>query len=700
MDIFAEQQNTGFDVDLNEMHKDLNPMQREAAMVKDGPCMVVASAGAGKTKTLIHRVATLIAEGVPPTNIMVVTFTTKAAEEIKARLQGMVGDHSQHITAGTFHSVVYQKMLKMYPDSKSLRELNIDTEKCGIMDEDDSKKIMKEVIKSFSKEDQQMAKDMQWTDRNIYAQMSYERSMGRDIEAFRSTISVGDEDEEFKRFTYRVWGLYNQKCRESHGIDFDDILLIVDYMLRQEPHIAEELSRQFRYLMLDEYQDTNRVQMSIMDSIAKHHENIFVVGDEKQSIYMFRAADITVMLGFQKRYPKAKMVNMNGNYRSKSRILTAANASAAAMPNKLTDGQVQAMQDNADEGGVVNIVEFKDDDTEADMICKAVMRDLKAGVDPNEISILYRQRSIRKKLEEQLVMKKVPYRVVGDRSFFQRKEVRDAVSLARFVFRPWDKLAVDRVVENTRFSYSKEALNDSILENRIDAYQALRLASQETLKNSTKPKAFAARIAPFLKYAESIKTGYDYGDPADSIRDGLVHLWNLTLRPGVEAAAQKSSSGDGDLDSRLSAVKHIFDRVKNEIDEGIDIQEILEEMKMMVSSEDKMDRSSKDKINLMTMHASKGLEFENVYIMGMNNVVMPTDNIEPVEVEENRRLVYVGMTRAKKRLSISTADNILLNGQPMKTKRSDFIEEVSKGANIKVVRYQGRYRHNNNGMSR
>lgn len=694
MDIFADQQAPAFKVNLNDLHAELNKEQREAAMVVDGPTMVVASAGSGKTKTLIHRVATLIAEGVPPTSIMVVTFTNKAAKEIKERLERMIGEHAQYITAGTFHSVVFRQMIKKFPDSKTLTNLGIDVAECGILDEEDAKDIMKEAFKTLGPEEKAIAKDMGWGPKKVMETMGYERSMGRDVEAFRKTITPGEDDEVFKNLAYRLWVEYNSGCRRNNGIDFDDTLLIADHMLKQEPALAEDLSREFRYLMLDEYQDTNRVQMSIMDSIARYHKNIFVVGDEKQSIYGFRGSDISVILGFKKRYPNAKLIDLNGNYRSKTAILEAANASAAAMPSKLTDGQVRAMQPNADEGGRVSIVEFQSDEAEAEMIARAIIRDINSGTHPNQISVLYRQRSLRLKLEEQLVMKKIPYRIVGDRSFFQRREVRDIVALLRFTFRPWDSIAGTRVLKNSCLGFSDTMCKKMMYENSANAFSVIQMESCKTLKNTTKPTKKAAILAPYIGLCDSIRKGYEYGDSPQETRQAIALLWDKILRPGVEAAAQKSTGGDSTaMESRVGHVAHVLDRVEADLEAGLDIEEVIDDLTMMVEADEGHDRREETKINLMTLHASKGLEFDNVYMMGLNNVTMPTEGVEPEEIEEGRRLFYVGVTRAKKQLALSSARRIFMNGQPMNTKTTDFVREVERGSSFKRIFHQPQRRH-------
>lgn len=675
---------------LSEMHAELNEFQREAALFVDGAALINAGAGAGKTKTVIHRVATMIHNGVPPTNILVTTFTNKAAGEIKDRLEKMVGDHAQYIIAGTFHSIVFRQMLQRYPESKTLTDLGLDMTECNILDEDEAGDIMKQAMKEALDPDElKMAKDESWTPKQILARMSWERAYARDVRDFGKNIEVGDIDEVFCRIVEKCWAEYNKGCRAVNGIDFADILLLANTMLENEPHIAEELARTHSHITIDEFQDTNVVQKNIMFKLGKLNGNIVPVGDWRQAIYGFNGAFEGIFKDFETEFPDAKVFSIDTNYRSKALITKIANACTDFMPKKikkLSTSHMVSMQPNAEIGGKFNMVQFASDRDEASALANAIIRDIREGVNPNEIAVLYRQRSLRMKLEEELVSRKIPYRIVGDRSFFQRREVKDTVALLRYVFHPWDSLAAIRVLKNSKFSVSDKACRTKMKDEGINAHEFLIRASEETLKNSDKPKKHAYKVKPFLELCNSIREMIDLGDEPSEVRECLAKLWDNTLRSGVESASQGGKDGDSaSLDARIGHVAHVFDRFQKDLESGLDVDEIIEDMTMMVEADTGMDRREQTKINLMTMHASKGLEWDNVYMMGLNNVALATDNVEPQEVEEGRRLFYVGITRARKNLGMTTAKRIFLNGQPVNTKPTHYMRELEKSLGMKII---------------
>jgi len=347
------------------------------------------------------------------------------------------------------------------------------------------------------------------------------------------------------------------------------------------------------------------------------------------------------------------------------------------------------MRPNADQGGRFNIVEFPTDADEAKMLARAVIRDIREGKDPNEIAILYRQRSLRMKLEEELVAKKIPYRIVGDRSFFQRREVRDTVALLRYVFHPWDSLAAIRVLKNSKLGVSDNLCRKEMKESGINAHEFMLRKSEETLKGSSKPKKHAYKIKPFLALCQEIRDMVDYGDEPSEIRECLSRLWNDVLRPGVESAARAGNGNDdASMDARIGHVTHVMDRFQKDMESGLGVDEIIEDLTMMVEADSGLDRREKAKINLMTMHASKGLEWDNVYLMGLNNVALATDESQdPEDIAEGRRLFYVGITRARENLSMSFARRIFHNGAPVNTKWTGYVNEITRSMGIKPHKY-------------
>lgn len=681
---------------LQKLNEDLNAGQKEAAESTEGPVIVIAGAGAGKTKTLTHRVASLLVKGVHAANIMVVTFTNKAAEEIKDRIESMVGENAQYINAGTFHSIVFRKILKMYPDSNYLSALGIDMHECSIMDTDDAKRLLRESISELSEQDKDQITDGDWNVSTFEKVMGAARANGQDVNDFMISIATGGKNEELERITSRVWTAYNSKCREVQGIDFDDILVFCNKMLQQEKHIASELGDMFKYVMLDEYQDTNRVQMSIMDAIVAGHKNICVVGDEKQSIYGFREADIKVILSFQNRYPGAKQINMQTNYRSYGEIIRHANACADAMEQRLSDGQLVAeksFQEDPDlmarrKSNSVAMVQFRDTKQEAKFIVKAIKRDIFLGVPPNEIAILYRNRALKTDIERELVDTDTSYKMIGDTSFFQRAEVKDMVALIKFVFQPWDSLAGQRVLRAARMGVSDQAAKKAA-STGLNTNEFLKEQANKKLKVKRKgetepgPTAAAKKVAPFIAITEALRESVKYSDSPAFIKEVLAEFWDIYLKPKLENASSKDNNSEG-FSSKIDNAQYVLDRLEKGMNDGLEVDEIIEELAMMVESNPDMDNDLASKIQLMTIHGSKGLEFDNVYAIGFDNVTMPGEDPKPDDLEESRRLAYVAMTRAAKKLVITCAQERMHFGTYIQTLPSMFMDEISARTNTRI----------------
>jgi DNA helicase-2/ATP-dependent DNA helicase PcrA len=683
-----------------DLNKELNDEQFSSAVTTEGPVMVIAGAGTGKTKVLIHRVATLLVKGVHPANILVSTFTNKAAAEIKDRLELMVGENAQYVNAGTFHSLIFKKILQKFPESKYLNSLDINMFEAAILDDEEASKLMKDAIKELPESDLEQVKDNEWSYRDFFTEMSKYRAVGEDVNDAERQVRVSSSDIEFNKILIKLWRSYNASCRGISGIDFDDILLFCNKMLDKEPHIAEALASEFKYLMLDEYQDTNRVQMSIMDKIAVHHKNIFTVGDEKQSIYRFRMADIKVILSFKKRYPNAIQIDMINNYRSYSRIMDYSNACADAMTQRLNDGQLRynkqveesPVLQSARKSNSVQMVEFKTSLDEAKTIARAIKRDIKCGVDPSEIAVLYRSRMLKSNLEKELIQSNIQYNLIGDTAFFGRAEVKDAIAMVRFVFRPWDSLAGIRVLKAMKIGVSDAAAKKSMSSQGLNVSEYLKQVANTRLRGKAKGEdqpdftAAAKKAQPFIGLCSAIKESLEYGDDAEYIKDVLVDFWEIYFKPKLELSAKGDASI---MEERLSNVGIIFDGVEKSIKDGKSMDDIIEDLAFMVDNNNSQNNDDDLKINMMTMHASKGLEFDNVYVIGYDDEIShkTSSNKEPEkdDIEEERRLFYVGMTRAKKKLAISYATERMVFGEYCVTQKSPFLQEIESRLGVKTM---------------
>lgn len=672
---------------IDLLMRDLNPGQREAAMKLNGPVAAIAGAGAGKTKTLINRTAHLLIKDVPATSIMLVTFTNKGADEIKERLEAMVGENAQYITAGTFHSIIYKYILKAYGDHPYLESIGLNMAECSILDESESGALFDEAIKMMDKEVQELIDEQSW-EKAIEGQMAEARAKGHSPQSYgREMIGFGDPKELLYRTTMDVWAQYSQLCRRANGIDFDDILVVASQLLSRDPQIGRELSERYRYLMLDEYQDTNRVQMKIMDEIAKHHENIFVVGDEKQSIYAFRGADISVILGFKSRYQHASIVSMDINYRSTPAILDAANCIARAMSQKITEGQLRKDNPQMERGKAIGLVGFENDLQEAEVIAKAIRRDIAQGVPGKDIAILYRSRTAKPVIEQALVKAGINYQVVGDVGFYQRAEVKNAIALLRFTFRPWDSMAALRVLKCTSFGVSDKSAKKAMSTGKT-AHAFLTEMSEKT-RGKDEPTAVAQKLKPLLSMMLCIRRLVAYGEESGYVRQAVERMWETYLQPGVQrAAASDNAPIDEAVEARMQNVAFLLDRFFGELEDGRKPEDVLDELSMMGDVTKQSDQDKLLTIKLMTIHASKGMEFPYVYIPGLDEDTTPGQSEDINELEEERRIFYVGLTRAMQRVNCSYAKVKRKYGQKLMVEPSPYLRELSDGLGQKIFFYK------------
>lgn len=665
----------------------LNGPQREAAMQIDGPVAAIAGAGAGKTKTLIHRTAHMLVSGIPATSIMLVTFTNKGADEIKTRLQEMIGEDAQYITAGTFHSLIYRCILKQYADHAYFEEKGYNFAECSILDESEAKTLLDQAISMLPEELQDAIQEEDW-EKDIAGEMARARAYGMNVEQYgRLKIGFGDPNDMLYRVTYDTWKGYEELMRSVNAIDFDGILMTALDLINADPSVGQELASRFGYLMLDEYQDTNQVQMKIMHDIAKHHQNIFVVGDEKQSIYRFRGADVSVIIGFKKRYPTARIVDMSINYRSTESILEAANVVAQHMSQKITEGTLTVGKSYDGKGAQVAMVEFQSDLEEAEKVAAAVRRDMAQGVLGKDIAILYRSRLAKTAIEQELVKKGIDYKIVGDVGFYQRAEVRNAISLLRMTFRPWDAMATLRMLKNTSFGVSDASAKKAMAKGQTA--QSYLKEQAEKKRGNNEPTAVSQKVAPMLGAMQVIRQLVAFDEDADYIRKSVERLWETYLSGGVKRQAEKDNgSVDSALEARMQNVNFLFDRFFSELADGRKPEDILDEISMLSEGSKQQNRDTKNLVQLMTIHASKGLEFRNVYIPAADKDTSIGESEDLDDMEEERRIFYVAITRAMEKLSISYSRRkrkfgIMTDAQP-----SPFLMELSRGLGRNLFKYR------------
>ncbi len=677
---------------LAELLDGKNPEQQDGIQTINGPTMIVAGAGSGKTTVLIHRTANMLVQGINPSNIMIITFTNKAASELKDRLRAKVGEKADYVMVGTFHSTFKETILKKYKEHTFWKEYGIDLNQFNILDSKDSDKLYKEAFDMLPVNVRRLIDDGQHTLSDLTSEIAAKRAVGMDYDDYFKQIAPSDQKFEFKQSVFFLWRNYKNLCIEQNGMDFDEILVSCNKFLASDPKVSLELASKHKYIMIDEYQDTNGVQMSITDAIAQHHNNICVVGDEKQSIYAFRGSDIRVILGFEQRYSNTKKISMHRNYRSQQNVITVSNAVANAMGERLTDGQLKTM--NSLKPSPIKLVEFDTIYSEAENIVKSVQSDLSRGVAGKDIAVIYRNKVLKNEIEKQLVNKKVPYILIGDTSFYQRAEVKDAIAMVRFIFREWDSMAGLRVLAATNFGISDKSARISMRDEKKPVHQYVVDKSYTTRANG-QPTAAGRKARVFLDVLNNIKAVQELGCRASDLKEYLSDAWDIFLKPKLSNSAKKSANKDTstNFDGKIDNVKQLFEQFCDHYNESYDIDKVIDDLTLMVEQPPEMDREKKAKIQLMTIHASKGLEFKNVYIIGVDSATLPGGDITKMpqhDIEESRRLLYVAMTRAEDRLVMTYSKMRYQYGEPIDTEMSPFLKEIEiEKLPIELVKVNG-----------
>ena len=626
----------------------LNPVQADAVVHGEGPLLVVAGAGSGKTRVLTHRIAYLIRErGVSPFEILAITFTNKAADEMKSRVAALVGPVAEKMWVSTFHSAC-------------VRILRRDADKLGyprqftIYDQADAVRLTGYVIRDLALDTKR------FPPRSVHAAISAAKNDGLDASAYAEQAG-----NLFERKIAEVFTEYQARLQRAGSMDFDDLLGQALRLLREHPDVLEHYRRRFRHILVDEYQDTNRVQNDLVLLLAAEHRNICVVGDQDQSIYAFRGADMRNIVDFESAFPDTTVILLEQNYRSTQTILDAANAviahNVSRKPKELW----------TDRGKGDPIVRYHADDEvdEAQWITREIARlhdrDEVEGGDGGplrwgDIAVFYRTNAQSRVLEEQLMRADIPYKVVGGTRFYDRKEIKDAIAYLRAVVNPADEVSIKRVVNEP-----KRGVGDTTI-GRIDAYAAARgLSFAEALR-----RADDAGVGPKARRGiESFLAVLD--DAADLVPSGPGPvLERLLERSGYleQLEADRSIEAEGRLENLAELVGAAH--------EVATVDEFLEQISL-VSDVDSLDDDTTSVV-LMTLHSAKGLEFPVVFMMGMEDGVFPhlRSLTEPDQLEEERRLAYVGITRARRRLYLTHAWSRTLFGGTQYNPPSRFLDEI------------------------
>jgi DNA helicase II / ATP-dependent DNA helicase PcrA len=629
----------------------LNEPQRQAVMATDGPLLILAGAGSGKTRVLTHRTAYLIEEcGVNPYNIMAITFTNKAAGEMRERIDQMVGYGSEGIWVCTFHSTCV-RILRRYID-----RLGFGTN-FTIYDSDDQKTLMKDICKRLEI-DTKMYKEKMF----LSAISSAKDELIDPIEF--ETRAAGDY---VKRKQAQVYREYQQALKQNNALDFDDLIMKTVELFKLDKEVLASYQDRFRYIMVDEYQDTNTAQFELIRLLALKYQNLCVVGDDDQSIYKFRGANIYNILNFEHHFPDATVIKLEQNYRSTQNILDAANAVIA---NNQGRKEKRLWTDN----GAGDKITFEQLDTaaeEADFVARDIARRVRKGeYQYKDCAILYRTNAQSRLFEERFITANIPYKIFGGVNFYARKEVKDLLAYLKTIDNGQDDLAVRRIINIPKRGIGAASINKVALyaqEQEISFYDALCVAEQVPGLGKA-----AAKIRPFVLFIQSKKAKAKLLSVADLLQEVIETTGYVR---------ELEAEGTDEAEARIENIDELISKAVDyaEGEEAPTLNGFLENV-ALVADIDSFDENS-DYVVLMTLHSAKGLEFPNVYLAGLEDGLFPsymsiTSDNSQAEIEEERRLAYVGITRAKKNLTITSARVRMVRGQTQYGKVSRFVREI------------------------
>ncbi len=631
----------------------LNEPQREAVLHADGPLLILAGAGSGKTRVLTHRIAYLIEElGVNPWNILAITFTNKAAGEMRQRVDNLVGFGSESIWVSTFHSMCV-RILRRFID-----RLGYDS-RFTIYDTDDQKTLMKAVCKKVDIDTKQFKERMLLS---VISSAKNEMILPEEFE-----LNAGGDFAQLK--IAKVYREYEAQLKANNALDFDDLLVKTVQLLQTQPDVRENYQERFRYIMVDEYQDTNTVQFKLVSLLAGKYRNLCVVGDDDQSIYKFRGANIRNILDFEKEYPDAKVIKLEQNYRSTGNILNAANG--VIRNNKGRKNKTLWTANG--EGEKISLRQFDTAYDEAEFIAEDIKKEVRDGASYNDNAVLYRTNAQSRLLEEKFIAMNIPYKVVGGINFYARREIKDILAYLKTVDNGQDDLSVRRIINVPKRGIGLTTINriqEAADERGISFYEAL-LAPEMIPgvgRSASKLDSFAALIEYFKGQAEK-----------ESLTDLLNEILDMT------GYAQNLEADDEiDAESRLQNIEELLNKAAayeedcEDRDEKATLSGFLEEV-ALVADIDSLEEDQ-DYVVLMTLHSAKGLEFPHVYLAGMEDGLFPSYMTiigdDPEELEEERRLCYVGITRAEQKLTLTCARKRMVRGETQYNRISRFVSEI------------------------
>ena len=645
-----------------DLLNDLNDAQRAAVEYIDGPSLVIAGAGSGKTRVLTYKIAYLLSQGMKPWSIMALTFTNKAAREMKERIGKLVGDDlAQHLYMGTFHSI-FSRILRAEAEHIGFNN------NFTIYDESDSRSLLKAIIKEMALDDKA------YKPAAVHARISMAKNNLVTAEAYDSDPAILEQNKCAKMPAIgKIYVAYVQRCRQANAMDFDDLLMLTFQLFRDHEEIRQKYAGRFDYILVDEYQDTNHVQMSIVMQLCKEKLRVCAVGDDSQSIYSFRGANIDNILNYQKQLPGTQLFKLEQNYRSTQTIVEAANSLIHHNRNQI---QKEVFSKN-DKGEKIQYKPAYSDKEEALIVAKNIQR-LKRQDDCgyDQFAILYRTNAQSRSFEEEFRKQGIPYRIYGGLSFYQRKEIKDIIAYFRLVANPDDEEAVKRII-----NYPARGIGATTVMKIADCAHQNQVSFWEVIGNiehyglnvnkgaQTKLEKFRLLISSFIDRSHTLDV-YELGDAI--IRESRISEDIMSGKNADDLARQEN------LEEFLSGMQTFVAGRQEEgrMDEAY-LTDYLQDVALLTDADSEGEKDE-PRVSLMTIHAAKGLEFATVFVVGLEENIFPSPlaAVSVRELEEERRLLYVAITRAEKHCILTNAKNRFRYGKMEFDNPSRFIDEI------------------------
>ena len=638
---------------MNELLAGLNDKQKEAVLHFEGPLLILAGAGSGKTRVLTHRIAYLIEEHqVPPYHILALTFTNKAANEMRERVNNIIEYGAGSIWVSTFHSTCV-RILRRFID-----HLGYDNA-FTIYDSDDQKSLMKDICKQLN------------IDTKKYKERTFLNAISSAKDELKTPEQYADEvaKEYNKKIFGRVYKEYQKRIKQNNALDFDDLIMLTVQLFRQNAEILNHYQERFPFILVDEYQDTNTAQFTLLSLLASRYQNLCVVGDDDQSIYRFRGANIHNILNFEKIFPATKVIRLEQNYRSTKNILAA--ASGVIKHNSMR--KEKTLWTTAEAGAPISYGRYDNEYEEAQGIASDIHREVKDGMSYSDFAILYRTNAQSRVFEEKLIYEGIPYRIIGAVNFYARKEIKDILCYLKTINNSADDIAIKRIINIPRRGIGQTTIgriSDYAFSQEMPFYEALRRVDE--IPGCTRASAKIHSFVSLIEHFRMKLRGEMY-----SLEDMTQELLDVTgyVR---ELEAEDTDEANGRIENIESLMNKIVQY--EEDNNGGTLNDLLEDIALVADIDTVSDDA--EQVLLMTLHSAKGLEFPNVYICGMEETIFPGASAvfgdDPSELEEERRLCYVGITRAMKKLTLTSANQRMRNGEMNFNRPSRFINEIPR----------------------